>query len=83
VALLDERLILPVEKAAVEVRGGQPLATTALGLHKYDFYSVSVGKVTDDGLIGRLVANDAKVSRNTFLGPIVLPFLVRHNRQQE
>jgi hypothetical protein len=49
VALLDERLILPVEKAAVEVRGGQPLATTALGLHKYDFYSVSVGKVTDLG----------------------------------
>jgi hypothetical protein len=31
VALLDERLILPVEKAAVEVRGGQPFATAALG----------------------------------------------------
>ena len=29
---------MPAEKAAVEVRGGQPLATTALGLHEYDFY---------------------------------------------
>jgi hypothetical protein len=26
VALLDERLILPVEKAAVEVRGSQPFS---------------------------------------------------------
>ena len=66
-ALLDERLILPVEKAAVEVRGGQPLATTAFGLHKYDFYSLSVGKVTDHGLIARLVANDTKVSRDTLV----------------
>jgi hypothetical protein len=68
-----------VEKAAVEVRGGQPLATTALGLHKYDFYSLSVGKFTDNGLIEELVANNTKVSCNTF-GPIVLPFLVRLNR---
>jgi hypothetical protein len=48
VALLDEKLILPVEKAAVEVRGGQPLATTALGLHECDFYSLSVAKFTDN-----------------------------------
>jgi len=45
---------------------GHP-ATTALGLHKYDFYSLSVGKFTDNGLIGQLVANDAKVSHNTFV----------------
>jgi hypothetical protein len=32
VVLLDERIILPVGEAAVEVGGGQPLATTALGL---------------------------------------------------
>jgi hypothetical protein len=67
VALLDERLIRLVEKAAVEVRGGQPFATTALGLHKYDFYSLSVGKFTDNGLIGRLVANDTKVLCDTLV----------------
>ena len=66
-ALLVEKLILPVEKTAVEVRGGQPLATMALGLHKYDFYSLSVGRLTDNGLIGQLVANHTKVSRNTFV----------------
>ena len=60
-ALLDERLILPMEKAAVEVRGGQPLATTALRLHKYDFCSLPVGKLTDNGLIGQLVSTDAEV----------------------
>ncbi len=66
-ALLDERLILPVEKAAVEGCGGQPLATAARGLHKYDFHSLSVGKLTDDGLIRQLVANGAEVSCNTFV----------------
>ncbi|MFZ3342456.1 MAG: hypothetical protein WA213_16355 [Terriglobales bacterium] len=38
-------------------------------------------KLTDNGLIGQLVANDAKISRNTF-GPIVFPILVAFNRQQ-
>jgi hypothetical protein len=32
VVLQDERIILPAGEAAVEVRGGQPPATTALGL---------------------------------------------------
>jgi hypothetical protein len=81
VVLLDERLILPVEKAAVEARGGKPPATTALGLHKYDFYSLSVGKLTDDDLIGKLVPNDTKVSRDTLVQLFCL-FLVRHNQQQ-
>jgi len=67
VAVLDERLILPVEKAAVEVRGGQPLATTALGLRECDFYSLSVAKFTDNGLMGGLVANDTKVSSDTLV----------------
>jgi hypothetical protein len=79
VALLDERLILPVEKAAVEVRGGQPLATTALGLYKYDFYSLSVGKVTDHGLVGQTCCKRCR-SIAQYVGPIVLPFLVRLNR---
>jgi hypothetical protein len=61
VALLDGRLILPVETIAGEVCRGQPLATTALALHKYDFYSLSVGKLTNNGLIGQLVSTEAEV----------------------
>jgi hypothetical protein len=37
-------------------------------------------KLTDHGLIGQLVANDTKVSRDTLIQ--LLPFLVRLNRQQ-
>jgi hypothetical protein len=67
VALLDERLILPVEKTAVEVRGGQPFRDDGPRLHRYDFYSLAVGKLTDNGLIGQLVAYNTKVSRDTFV----------------
>jgi hypothetical protein len=39
------------------------------------------GKLTDNGLIGQLVANDATISRDTFV-QIVLLFLVRLDGQQ-
>ena len=64
-ALPDERLILPVEKAAVEVRGGPPSRDDVPRASQIaDFYSLSAGKLTDNGPTGQLVANDPKVSRD-------------------
>jgi hypothetical protein len=63
VALRDERLILPVEKAAVEVRGGQPLATTALGLHEHGLLFTRGAGTLNEGIQHRLVCGSQRVLR--------------------
>ena len=61
-------------KAAVEVPGGQPFATTAPSrFTNVDFYSLSAGKLTDKSLIRQLLANDAKLSRDTLAEFFCLP----------
>ena len=66
-ALLDERLILPVEKAAAECVAASLSRHRPSGFIDTIFYSLSVGKFKDNGLIGQLAANDAKVSCDTLV----------------